>query len=175
HVWHQMDSTTTPPPPRPTKGLNFKRAFKSAKRLPVPKGLGLKSGSGRNNFSPTPGELPIVICKIQIIGCTQLLAKDRNGASDPFVVVSVLSNRQQTPVAKRTLNPVYNPKDATFEFPLYLSLAEKLGGVELVVWDKDMLSKEYLGEVALSLESWFRGEGEENVFGFDEPGNKVGH
>ncbi|EDR01685.1 uncharacterized protein LACBIDRAFT_310705 [Laccaria bicolor S238N-H82] len=35
-----------------------------------------------------------------------------------------------------------------------------------------MLSKEYLGEVALSLESWFRGEGEENVLGFDEPGNK---
>ena len=81
--------------------------------------------------------------------------------------------RHQTPVAKRTLNPVYNPKDATFEFPLYLSLAEKLVGVELVVWDKDMLSKDYLGEVALSLESWFRGEGEENVFGFDEPGNKV--
>ena len=83
--------------------------------------------------------------------------------------------RHQTPVAKRTLNPVYNPKDATFEFPLYLSLAEKLVGVELVVWDKDMLSKDYLGEVALSLESWFRGEGEENVFGFDEPGNKVRH
>lgn len=92
-----------------------------------------------------------------------------------FVVVSVLSTRQQTPVAKRTLNPVYNPKDATFEFPLYLSLADKLGGVELVVWDKDMLSKEYLGEVALSLEYWFRGEGEEIVFGFDEPGNKVRH
>lgn len=100
------------------------------------------------------------------------MAKDRNGASDPFVVVSVLSMRHQTPVAKRTLNPVYNPKDATFEFPLYLSLADKLVGVELVVWDKDMLSKEYLGEVALSLESWFRGEGEENVLGFDEPGNK---
>lgn len=83
--------------------------------------------------------------------------------------------RHQTPVAKRTLNPVYNPKDATFEFPLYLSLAEKLVGVELVVWDKDMLSKDYLGEVALSLESWFRSEGEENVFGFDEPGNKVCH
>jgi len=51
-----------------------------------------------------------------------------------FVIVSVLSMCQQTLVAKRTLKPMYNPKDATtFEFPPYLSLAEKLGGVELVV------------------------------------------
>jgi phosphatidylserine decarboxylase len=62
-----------------------------------------------------------------------------------FVVVSVLNSRQQTPVAKRTLNPTYAAKDATFDFS-YLSLADKLGVVELVVWDKDMLSKEYLGE-----------------------------
>ncbi|EDR01686.1 uncharacterized protein LACBIDRAFT_310706 [Laccaria bicolor S238N-H82] len=125
HGLHNPTTTTTTPP--------HKRAQLRFKSLPVPKGLGFKSGSGRNNFSPAPGELPIVICKIQIIGCTQLLAKDRNGASDPFVVVSVLLMRHQTPVAKRTLNPVYNPKDATFEFPLYLSLADKLVGVELVV------------------------------------------
>ena len=77
-----MDSTTTTPPRR-TKGLDFKHAFKSATGLRVPKGLGLKSGSGRNNFSPTPGKPPIVICKIQIIECTQLLAKDWNVDIDP--------------------------------------------------------------------------------------------
>jgi phosphatidylserine decarboxylase len=27
--------------------------------------------------------------------------------------------------------------------------------MEFVVWDKDMLSKEYLGEVALPLDDWF--------------------
>jgi len=36
-----------------------------------------------------------------------------------------------------------------------------------------MSLKEYLGELALFLEPWFRGEGEEIVFAFDEPGNKV--
>jgi hypothetical protein len=45
----------------------------------------------------------------------------------------------------------------TFDFSIYLSLADKLGVVELVVWDKDMLTKEQLGEVALPLDDWFRG------------------
>jgi len=72
-------------------------------------------------------------------------------------------------VAKKTINPVYSAKDATFDFPIYLSLADKLGVVELVVWDKDMLKKEYLGEVALPLEDWFANR----EFGFDQPGNSV--
>jgi hypothetical protein len=92
-----------------------------------------------------------------------------------FVVVSLLNSRQQTPVAKRTLNPAYAAKDATFDFPIYLSLADKLGVVELVVWDKDMLSKEYLGEVALPLDDWFvdKQTGIQRSFGFDQPGNNV--
>jgi phosphatidylserine decarboxylase len=95
--------------------------------------------------------------------------------STSFVVVSVLNTRQQTPVAKRTLNPTYRAKDATFDFPLYLSLADQLGVVEFVVWDKDMLSKEYLGEVALPLDDWFvdKQTGRERSFGFDHPGNEV--
>lgn len=87
-----------------------------------------------------------------------------------FVVVSVLSNRFHTSVQKKTVNPVYSPKDATFEFPLYLSLAEKLGVIELVIWDKDMLKKDYLGEVSIPLDSWFRSE---DGFAFDHPNNEV--
>ena len=63
-------------------------------------------------------------------------------------VVLVVSLFSTTHVLKRSTNPIYAPKDATFDFPIYLSLAEKLGVVELVVWDKDMLMKEDLGEVA---------------------------
>ena len=84
--------------------------------------------------------------------------------------MSVLSTRFQTPVLKRNTNPVYPAKDATFDFPIYLSLADKLGVVELVVWDKDMLKKEYLGEVALPLDDWFRDEG---VYAFEDPHNRV--
>ncbi|KAF8144610.1 hypothetical protein K438DRAFT_1519172, partial [Mycena galopus ATCC 62051] len=72
-----------------------------------------------------------------------------------FVVASLLSTRHQTPVAKKTLNPVYAAKDATWDFPIYTSVADKLGVVELVVWDKDMLRKDYLGEAGIAVEDWF--------------------
>ena len=41
---------------------------------------------------------------------------------------------------QKTLNPTYNAKDATFDFPVYASVVEKIGSlVEFVVWDKDMI------------------------------------
>jgi C2 domain len=83
--------------------------------------------------------------------------------------VSILSTRFQTPVCRRTLSPVFTAKDATFDFPIYFSLSEKLGVLEFVVWDKDMLRKEYLGEYALPLDEWFRG----NVFAYDDLDNQV--
>lgn len=88
-----------------------------------------------------------------------------------FVVVSLLSTRHHTPVIKRNGNPEFAVKDATFDLPIYLSLADRLGTIEIVVWDKDsMLRKEYLGEVALPLEVWF---GDGNAFGFNDDENKV--
>lgn len=90
--------------------------------------------------------------------------------SSSFVVVSVLRDRFQTPVQKKTVNPVWPPKDATFEFPLYLSLADRLGVVELVIWDKDRFTKDYLGEVSIPLDQWFK---DDNAFAFDDPNNKV--
>ena len=72
-------------------------------------------------------------------------------------------------MSKKNTNPTYAAKDATFDFPIYLSLADRLGAVELVVWDKDMLTKDYLGEAALPLEDWFK----DDAYGFDDPNNKV--
>ncbi|KAG1727715.1 phosphatidylserine decarboxylase-domain-containing protein [Suillus lakei] len=143
-------------PAVPKKAQKLGRALKSAARFPG-------RGSGRNNYSPSPGEQPVVYLRVQVIGCRGL-ARARNGTQakegdlNPLVVVSLLNNRHHTPVLKRTPNPIYAAKDATFDFPIYLSLADRLGSVELVVWDKDTLKlkKEYVGEVALTLESWFR-------------------
>jgi hypothetical protein len=41
-----------------------------------------------------------------------------------------------------------------------------------MVWDKVMLMKEYLSEVVLPLNDWFRGE-EGSALGFDNPSNRV--
>jgi len=57
---------------------------------------------------------------------------------------------------KKTLNPSFPEKDATFDFNIYLSVADKLSAIELIAWDKDTFGKEYLGEAALPLEDWFQ-------------------
>ncbi|KAJ7899839.1 phosphatidylserine decarboxylase-domain-containing protein [Mycena leptocephala] len=123
---------------------------------------------GRNTFTPRHGEQPIVFLRVQVLGGNGLLAKDRNGFSDPFVVASLLHTRHHTPVAKKTVNPQYTPKDATWDFPIYLSVADKLGVVELVVWDKDVIRKDYLGEAGIAVEDWFA---DARPKAWDAPGN----
>ena len=72
---------------------------------------------------------------------------------------------------KRNLNPVYKSKDATFEFPISMSLVQTFGSLKLkfVVWDKDMIGKDFLGKNALSINEWFKG----TAIAFDDPNNKV--
>lgn len=100
----------------------------------------------------------------RVVGLTSFHAENR------FVVVSLARNRNTTPVAKKTVNPVYVAKDSTFDFPIYLSLAGRLGVLELIVWDKDMLKKDYLGEASLQLEDWFK---DKNIKDFDDTNNEV--
>ncbi|KAH7926361.1 hypothetical protein BV22DRAFT_1009230, partial [Leucogyrophana mollusca] len=86
-----------------------------------------------------------------------------------FVVISLLHTRHHTPVQKRTPNPAYASKDATFDFPIFLSTADRLGSLEVVVWDREtLLTKEYLGEVALPLGEWFAGREGADGYGFGE-------
>jgi phosphatidylserine decarboxylase len=82
----------------------------------------------------------------------------------------LLQKRFQTPAVNATLDPVYEAASATFEYPVFSSLAECLGALELVVWDKNLLlKKEYLGEIALPIEEWFPG----TALTFDDPNNTV--
>lgn len=50
-----------------------------------------------------------------------------------FVVVSLAKNRFSTPHVKKSLNPTYDPKDATFDIPIYQSIADVSGVVELLM------------------------------------------
>lgn len=82
--------------------------------------------------------------------------------SHSFVAVSLAPSQQsQTPVIKRSLNPHFPAPQSTFDFPLYASLAEgglyRGRGLEVVVWDKDLVKKDYMGEVAVPISQWFQG------------------
>jgi len=101
------------------------------------------------------------------------LCGNRCTTSLRFVVVSVLNKKSTTPVSKRTIHPVDAPEDATFDFLIYVSLADRLGVTELVVCDKRMLTKEYVGKVSIPLEDWFYdkdkdGKDKGKKYGFDQ-------
>lgn len=76
-------------------------------------------------------------------------------------------------MVKRNLNPEYHSKDATFEFPLYRSTIGHVGALQFVIWDKDLMSKDYLGETALSFDDFFKHQEPSPAYAFDDPRNTV--
>ena len=44
-----------------------------------------------------------------------------------------------------------------------------MGALELIVWDRDIIGRDYLGEVALPVQYWFQSE----PLLFDDPMNEV--
>ncbi|KAI9449811.1 hypothetical protein BJY52DRAFT_1419827 [Lactarius psammicola] len=125
----------------------------------------LGGGSSRNSSA---GEIPVVILRVQVLYCRDLEAKDFNRKSDPYVIVSISGEKFQTPVCKRNLNPDYEAKDATFDFPIHASLVHKFGILKFVVWDKDRVKDDYLGEYAFPVDQWFIG----NAFSFNDRNNQ---
>lgn len=115
-----------------------------------------------------PGEAPVATLRVQILSCHNLEARNRSGYHDPFVIVSGLGKRFQTPVCKRNLNPFYDSKDATFDFPVYTSLVHKLGTLEFAVWNHDVIINDDLGVYALPVGQWFKG----TAFAFNDRNNQ---
>ncbi|TKY89338.1 hypothetical protein EX895_001869 [Sporisorium graminicola] len=82
------------------------------------------SGSTASSSSSTQ----LCTLRVQVLSARNLAAKDRNGKSDPFVVVSLpgsaasshhaAANNTHTTVKPKTLDPVWKPDEATFEFPV---------------------------------------------------------
>ncbi|GFO03794.1 extended synaptotagmin-1, partial [Plakobranchus ocellatus] len=88
-----------------------------------------------------------VIIELTILQGKDLVAMDRNGYSDPFCVVSVKGKKVlTTAVKKKTLFPKWNETVTT-----EMSLADA-PDVKIDVFDKDMISNDFMGTVKLSLD-----------------------
>ncbi|KAF8545511.1 phosphatidylserine decarboxylase-domain-containing protein [Trichophaea hybrida] len=92
-----------------------------------------------------------LVLKASVNQGRNLAPKDKNGFSDPYLVVQWSDYRFHTETQPKTLNPVWN--DA-FDMPL--SGASGLT-MECVCWDKDRFGKDYMGEVEISLDEVFAG------------------
>ena len=72
---------------------------------------------------------------VRVVRATGLLAGDKNGSSDPYVVVqSAGSKKAKTSVKKKTLDPEW---DETLE----LSVLDAAVALSFTVWDHDKVSQ----------------------------------
>ena len=85
---------------------------------------------------------------VRLIGCHNLLPKDANGLSDPFVVLRVGAVKQKSKVVKKDLNPVFNQ---TFSFDVPTAFAPD-DALWLTVNDWDRFQKaDFIGHRQIPL------------------------
>ena len=83
--------------------------------------------------------------KVEVIDAKDLIPMDRNGLSDPYVVLELGSQREQTKYIRETLNPVWNE-----EFAFNIETGDETIKVE--VWDKDVLPPDdFEGKVEIKI------------------------
>ncbi|KAJ1026691.1 hypothetical protein NDA16_002289 [Ustilago loliicola] len=84
------------------------------------------ASSSSSTTAPTSSQPPLCSLRVQILSAKNLAPKDRNGKSDPFVVVSLPGSAASshhaaappthTTVKQKTLDPTWKPEEATFDF-----------------------------------------------------------
>ncbi|PGH18364.1 phosphatidylserine decarboxylase [Helicocarpus griseus UAMH5409] len=115
--------------------------------------LSTKSGSSTPSSEISPALTPAnpdtrpLMLKASVISGRNLAPKDRNGLSDPYLVVSLGEARQSTPTISKTLNPEWK---VSFELPIV-----GVPLLECICWDKDRFGKDYMGEFDIPLEDIF--------------------
>ncbi|KAL1924727.1 uncharacterized protein VTP21DRAFT_4381 [Calcarisporiella thermophila] len=80
--------------------------------------------------------------RIAVVRGRNLVAKDKNGFSDPYVVVQIEKTLHQTQVLYKTLNPEWEDV-----FDIKLNSKQLQGGIQFTIWDKDRFGRDYMGEV----------------------------
>ncbi|KAJ8087937.1 hypothetical protein PM082_013488 [Marasmius tenuissimus] len=92
--------------------------------------------------------------RVQVVACSDLPAKDYKGLSDPYVEVRLGQKTYKTPVIWYSLNPVYDPETAIFDFSIHIETCNSLP-LKFVVRNKDWIGKGWIGQTTLDAGEWF--------------------
>ncbi|ELR04183.1 hypothetical protein GMDG_06605 [Pseudogymnoascus destructans 20631-21] len=103
----------------------------------------------KGEASPAGGLANGLMLRIVVLRGKNLAAKDKNGTSDPFLVISLGDTRDTTQYVPKTLNPEWNH---LCDLPVS-SIKDLL--LDIVCWDKDRFGKDYMGEFEVALEDIF--------------------
>ena len=113
--------------------------------------------------APQSGPTKVLNLSITVLAGRDLVSKDRNGLSDPFVTIKILDEtgtrypnieKKSTKYINETLNPVWGE---TFQFQV-----KSTDQVFCACWDKDIFGKDSMGTVTIPIPSLGlqpRGEG----------------
>lgn len=113
---------------------------------------GPSTGKSYNGFSDSvQGEHNDVglALRVTVIKARNLVARDKSGTSDPYLILSLGDTKEATSAVSKTLNPDWNQ---TFEFPVANADTALL---EVTCWDKDRFRKDYMGEFDIILDELF--------------------
>jgi len=85
---------------------------------------------------------------VNVINGTDLISCDKNGFSDPYVIVTFKEHKQRTTTQKKTLNPQWN-NIFTFDISTESDMDQE---IEFTVMDWDKMKKDdYMGECSRPL------------------------
>ncbi|RKF80252.1 Phosphatidylserine decarboxylase proenzyme 3 [Golovinomyces cichoracearum] len=99
-----------------------------------------------------PKEANGLVLRILAIKARNLAARDKNGTSDPYLVLSLGDSKHSTHSISKTINPSWN---VSMQIPVSGTNCSVL---YCVCWDKDRFGKDYMGEFDLSLDDLFSGD-----------------
>uniref|UniRef100_A0A1D1XHB5 C2 and GRAM domain-containing protein At1g03370 n=1 Tax=Anthurium amnicola TaxID=1678845 RepID=A0A1D1XHB5_9ARAE len=91
-----------------------------------------------------------VTLRIGVLAARDLAIADKNGFSDPYVIVRVGKSKYQTPVISKNLNPVWNQV-----FDHRLSSTNIPIAITATVWDDDSFGRDFLGEITIPMRRLF--------------------
>jgi hypothetical protein len=98
---------------------------------------------------------------LQLLQGRNLAVKDSNGFSDPYCVMTLLdakgqpikASQKKSKVIKKNLDPEWNE---TFQWVADPTIT----GIEITVWDEDLMSDEFMGVASVTTQQFFSGKPE---------------